>query len=99
MYTVVISSRFSFKQADLCRCALKNTTCITLRMQQVADFLVNSSDQQCLATCRNDLLGLRISENRIAEDGIPESRHSAWDWPIESESLDSAISVALGRQP
>jgi hypothetical protein len=44
MYTVVISKHFSSKRADLCGCALKNTTCITLLMQQVASFKVNLSD-------------------------------------------------------
>jgi hypothetical protein len=38
MYTVVTLTHLSFKEADLCRGALKDTTCITLVMQQVADF-------------------------------------------------------------
>jgi len=38
MYTVVTSTRLSSKEADLCRGTLKDSTCITLLVQQVADF-------------------------------------------------------------
>jgi hypothetical protein len=36
MYTIVTLTHLSFEEADLCRGALKDTSCITLVMQQVA---------------------------------------------------------------
>jgi hypothetical protein len=44
MYTMATSTSLSSKEADLCRSALKDTTCIMLLMQQVADFQVNLTD-------------------------------------------------------
>jgi hypothetical protein len=38
MYTMATSTSLSSKEADLCRGTLKDTTYITLPMQQVADF-------------------------------------------------------------
>jgi hypothetical protein len=38
MYTMATSISLSSKEADMCRGAPKDTTCIMLLMQQVADF-------------------------------------------------------------